>query len=126
MSKEKTDSVLQGISGILDSLGNLAEKGRQLKEVINQEKSKSDFVANSLQELHTDLETLDSSWILNAKADNLINTDVDVEVKDDNLCIKITEGHQIAYKNVEIAPGFRIDSIRVHNNTGHIVVKCSR
>ncbi|WP_163836699.1 hypothetical protein [Spartinivicinus ruber] len=125
MNREKADGILSGVSSVLDSLGNLAEKGTKLKQAVHGAENQSSAGDETLQQLTTQLEETDTGLKLTISTTNLAKAKVDVKIQDNVLRIKVVKGQYIAYKDIELTPGAHIDNINLDNDAGHIEIHYS-
>ena len=125
MNKEKSDSLLRGISSVLDSLGELAEKGRRLKQAVQQAENQSSADIDPLQQLTMQTEETDSGRKFTVTTSHLDRAKVDINVEDNVLHVKIITGQYIGYKDAVLTPGTRLNSVNLDNGAGRIEIHCS-
>ncbi len=125
MTKEKNNSILGSMSNVLDSLGDLAEKGRQLKREVHAGEDSSPPEGDVLQPLAIETEKTESGWTLQLQTSDLSKAKMGVTAQDNLLLIKIARGQQVDYKDVELRSGFRIDAVSLDNASGQIKIDCS-
>lgn len=126
MNKEKPDSIFNQISGILNSLGRLAEKGQQLKQTVDEAVGQSPSNTNSQQKFIIQTKKIDSGWQVKLSADDLARTKIDLRIENDLLHIKLIEGRDIEYKDVQLESGVRINTVNLDNIAGCIDIYCCR
>lgn len=118
MDKTKADSILGGISNILDSLGDLAEKGKQLKHAVHAAENSSVDPDTRAQRfaarIITHTEITDFGCKLTLLTGDLTKAKVDLKVQDDILHVEIIREQSIEYEDVTLKTGFHINSVSMH------------
>jgi len=122
MNKEKIDILLHGVSNVLDSLGDLAERGQQLKQAVAAAEHHSSADMDPCYPLTVNKEKSGAGWQLKISTSHLGKAEIAIEVQDNILQIKIIRGQNIDYKDIELTPDAQINSVNIDNDTGYIEI----
>lgn len=131
MKDNNIAGVLNGISNVLEKLSDLAERGRQLKQTIHEiddvHSTKTPHTTNSaLQELVTTLDETTQRWIIQAQVKGVRLNQVQLEIEQQKLHLKIIQGTQLLYKEIELPAPCQLQNIHVHYDSGQLKISCSK
>jgi HSP20 family molecular chaperone IbpA len=129
MKNNNIEGILNGVSNVLERLSELAEKGKQLKQAvheINNTQSTHTTSNHAIQELSTTLQETTNDWIIRAKVTGATLNQVQLEVHQQKLRIKIIQGQQLLYKEIELPITCYLQKIQLHCDSGELQINCAK
>jgi HSP20 family molecular chaperone IbpA len=130
MKNNNIEGILNGVSNVLEKLSDLAEKGQKLKQAVHEINTQSTRTgttySNAIQELPTTLEETPTDWIIRAEVIGAMLNQVQLDAVQQKLQIKIIQGQQLLYKEIELPGTCHIQNIQLHCDSGQLQINCPK